>query len=289
MASKMSDYQAALKHKYRVESGGEYVPGVTSVIGIMDKPALKWASSRIAAVSLVELDPKRRAEIVIEHRAQLAKPAGRSESAQKKRILADEGSDDEVLIHWARGEFDRQWRAKANRGNRVHDVAEAWTRGESVDVLDEDNGFVDSLELFHKNYSPTFDLAECVVLNADLKYGGRFDAVTSMEGPGTPAGRYLIDYKTGGEYPWDCAMQSEGYRHGRLGVYDDEGTLTGFEDLPEIDGARTIYLRVDGSLSVKDPFAIISQDDAWEAFKAARALYEINKRVEKALEQGEPA
>ena len=141
MGKKDSDYAAALKHQYRVERGGETVPGVTTVQGIIDKPAFKWSSSEIAANAVLDTY-ERQAEIVKNHREWLL--TGRPD--RKKSLLSTEGTDREVYVHWARGEFDRQWTAKANRGNRVHAVAEAWARGESPTINVEDNLYVDALE-----------------------------------------------------------------------------------------------------------------------------------------------
>ena len=115
-------------------------------------------------------------------------------------------------------------------------------------------------------------------------YGGRFDAIAELDGPDA-AGTFLIDYKTGGEYPWEVALQAEGYARSRLAVYDDEGTLGDLLSLPKVDGCRTVYLRDDGTLKVSDPFEVIRHDEAWEAFLACRTLFDINKRVEKALKE----
>jgi hypothetical protein len=281
----VSDLSDALKHKYRVTPGGEIVPGVTSVINILDKPALKWASSQIAAHAATT-NTRRKKAIVAKHREWLARPRGKSESAQKKYTLANMGTDDEVYIHWARGEFDRQWRAKADRGTRVHDVAERWTKGESVKVLPEDNGFVDALEVFHKEYRPKFSLVECIVINQEFKYGGRFDAICELNGPGAE-GFYLIDYKTGGSYPYEVALQAQAYWDCKLATWNDDGSLGTPTPLPEVHGARTVYLREDGTLAVTDPFAKVSQADARMAFRTCLTLFNINKAIDKELDKGE--
>ena len=290
-ATTLTDKAAAMKHKYRVESGGSYVPGVTTAMGILDKPALKWSSSEIAAKSVIE-NARRKKTIVKNHREWLKKSAkGNSAGARKKYVLGCDGTNDEVFIHWARGEFDRQWRAKADRGTRVHDIAEQWSKGNAVDVLESDAGFVDALEIFHFNWKPTFELVECVVLNDEHGYGGRFDAIaclTEIDEDGNESrGRFLIDYKTGGHYAYEVATQTAAYANGRLGVYDDEGNLVGFDALPHLDGARIVYLNEDGSVQVVNPFENVSVEDAFEAFLAALKLYRINKRITTQLETGE--
>ncbi len=239
-----TDLENALAHKYKVYSGGDFVPGVTSVIGIVDKPALKWTSAEIAARTAVE-------------------------NISEMRDLED-------YVHHCRGEFERQWREKAKRGNRVHEVAEKWARGETAEVPLSDEGFIVALSAFYCDHSPVTVMAERVVIHSLMHYGGRFDAIVEMDG-----GRYLIDYKTGGKYPIDVAMQCAAYMKAMLANYDDEGKIGHFSRLPELDGARIIYLGEDGSYDVVDPFAVLTLDDAFSAFTHALMLYRSIKTMEK--------
>jgi len=278
----LSDYDQALKHKYRVEPGGEFVPGVTTVINILDKGGLKWSASGIAAQTAVDNARKKRG-IVKAHRQLLSEAKGRSYSAQKKRLLAETGTDNDIYVHFCRGEFDRQWRSKAERGTRVHDVAERWSRGEAVAVLDEDSKYVDALENFHRLYKPKFQLVECIVTHGFRRYGGRFDGIVELDGPNA-SGLYLIDYKSGGKYPYEVALQAEGYMQCKLATFNADGSLGESKPLPELDGARTIYLGDDGNVSVFDPFEKITRQDAWTAFKNCRQLFEINKKINAALD-----
>ena len=280
----MTDLSDALKHRYRVEPGGEIVPGVTTIINILDKPALKWASSQIAAASAVE-NTRRKKAIVTRHREWLQKSRGKTDSASKKRTLGEVGTDDEVYIHWCRGEFDRQWRAKADRGTRIHDIAERWSLHptEPVDVLLEDSKYVDALEQFHKLYKPKFLLTECIVTNAHHRYGGRFDFIAELDGPEVQ-GVVMGDYKSGGKYPYEVALQAEGYMNCELSTFNDDGSLGVSNPLPELVGARTVYLGDDGNVSVVDPFEKISRENAWTAFLACLELFSINKQIDAALD-----
>ena len=277
MATTKTDFDYALQHKYRVVTGGEFVPGVTTIIGVNDKPALKWAAAAIAAEAAIE-NGRRKRTIVDNHRKWLCQSKGKTASSEKKRTLGNAGSDNEVYAHWCRGEFDRQWRAKADRGTRVHDVAERWSRGEAVSVPDSDIGFVNALETFHLEYLPKFHEVECIVINREHSYGGRFDAICSLHDRDT-AGTYLIDYKTGGKYDYEVALQAEGYLRAKLAVFQDDGYMLEPEDMPTLDGARTIYLGEDGHVTVSDPFENISHDDAWRAFLACRELFDANKSI----------
>ena len=248
----VSDYEAATRHKYRLEANGPTVPGVTTVINILDKPGLKWAAAKITAEYTLN------------------------------GYWPESPTRDELVRHCT-GEFDREWREKAARGTRVHAVAEAWARGETVDVSLADSGFVDACEHFHETFKPQFALTECVVLNRNIGYGGRFDFIADLKGVGVVMG----DWKTGGQRPLEAALQASAYLHGVLAEYDEDGGLRRFKALPEVVGARTVYLREDGTFEMSDPFAIISEEQAWEGFKACLALFKIHKQLTQQLKQGE--
>jgi hypothetical protein len=279
---KKTDRDYANDHKYRVVSGGEFVPGVTTIIGIIDKPHFKWTAAGIAATTAIE-NARRKKTIVKNHREWLLSSRGKTESAMKKRALGQEGTDNEVFAHFCRGQFDRDWRAKAVRGNRIHQAADDWSRGMPVDVLFEDMPFIKALEQFHRDWKPQFKLVECIVINRHFGYGGRFDAIAWLDGPDCEPGLYLIDYKTGGHYPYEVALQAEGYLRSNLAVWDDDGNLLSEEFLPEVMGCRTVYLGEDGNVSVKDPFEIISHEDAWSAFTASLELYRISNKINSLL------
>jgi hypothetical protein len=273
--AKLSDHAAALKHQYRVVHDGPSVPGVTTVIGILSKPALVWSAAEIADKTAVD-EGRRKTTIVRRHRKRL------QSLGKKERELGFNGSDYDVYIHYCRGEHKRQWDAKADRGTRVHEVAERWTKapGEPVSVLVEDSRYVDALSEFYRDYKPKFLMAECVVLNAELGFGGRFDAIVQMEG-----GTYILDYKTGGYYASSLAMQQVGYMQCRLATYNEDGSLGELTELPKLDGARGLYLKDDGTYEVVDPFKNISQDLAWEGFTSCLKLYNAMKEIDKATKE----
>ncbi len=280
-----TDYEYALAHKYRAEHNGPFVPGVTTIISVLDKPQLMWSAAEIAARSAFE-NTRRKRSIVKKHREWLASSKGKTATAIRKRTLGLEGSDNEVYLHWARGDFDRQWKAKAARGSRVHDVAERWSRGEDVEVLPEDAGYVDALESFHRIYHPRFVMAEQVVINREDKYGGRFDAIVELDGPNA-SGLFMIDYKTGGEYTDSVAMQFAGYMECELAEYDDKGALTGSAPFPVLDGARTIYLRGDGTVGVSHPFYKVDYGIARTAFRACLETYKAIEMLRNTIKESD--
>lgn len=280
MNNKQSDYANALKHRYRVETMGEFAPGVTTVLGIVEKPAFQWSASGIAAETAFD-KIETFDETVALHRAWLL--TGKPDRA--KQILSQEGTDREVFIHYCRGEFKRQWNAKADRGNRIHAVAEAWARGESPEVAKEDNGYVDALDRFYRDYKPKFRHVECIMLNAKKGYGGRGDGVAELDGPNAE-GVFFIDWKTTGDhYHYPVALQEAAYMECELAQYWPDGVLAPSLPLADLDGARAIYLREDGTVGVYDPFEIIDYEDAYSAFLTSLDLYNINKRINDQLKE----
>ena len=272
----MSDYQDALNHKYRVISGGPIVPGVTTVIGETHViRALPWSAAKIAATTALGFIGEFE-EVVKMHRATLRK----SRDADKK-ALAD-GFDDDVYVDWCKRSFDQEWKAKGARGTRVHEVAERWTKGETVDVSMEDSGFVDALEKFYVDHLPKFIMAEEIVINRWREYGGRFDGIVNLRD-----GTFMLDWKTGNHYPYEVALQAAAYMACDLATYDDKGNLGECEPLPELDGARIVYLHEDGTYEMVNPFLDVSQEDATNAFNHAVELYSVSKKINESLRDGE--
>ncbi len=287
--ARLTDYEAALRHRYRVEPGGEYVPGVTTVLGIIDKPGLKWGASRIAA-EFTLANAGRVRSIAKKHRATLSNARGAGESVRTKHDLAANGSDADVFLHYARGEFDRQWRARADLGTRIHAHAERRARGESAPQQADEEPYLDALDQFYDAYAPAFSMIECLVLNEQHRYGGRFDAIMTINArpyDGSDRITVLGDWKTGSPRPVDVALQTVAYMHARPGRYDSTGALTGFMDLPPLDGCRAIYLQPSGVAGVIDPLALVSEDEAWETFIAARRLYEAHRQIAERIEETE--
>ncbi|MDE1907647.1 MAG: PD-(D/E)XK nuclease family protein [Rhodospirillales bacterium] len=277
MPKQLTDHEAALRHQYRVEPGGPTVPGVTTVINILDKPGMVWSAAQIAAETALK-EHRRKATIVRRHRKTL------TALGKKERELGYNGSDDDVFVHYCRGEHKRQWDAKMNRGTRVHEVAEAWTKNpdEPVKVLVEDSGYVDALESFHRECTPKFIEAELVVLNPDFGYGGRFDAIAEIDGEVV-----LIDYKTGNHYESSLAMQQVAYLHAGVATYDDAGGLRNTDAAirSQVAGSRGVYLHEDGTYELVDPFKNITQEQAWRGFLACLETYKAMKDIDNAVKE----
>src|SRR5688572_29161410 len=109
------------KHEYYFNGDGPY-PGVTAVLGIIDKPALvEWAKRETA------------------------------ECAVRNWDLLDgmRGvGGDALMVDWLKRIPDHVRDNAANRGTRIHAAADAYVRGEPVDVSAEEMPFLDAYRRF---------------------------------------------------------------------------------------------------------------------------------------------
>lgn len=138
------------------------------------------------------------------------------------------------------------WKAKTDRGTRVHGHLESFLRGEDIDQQDDEKGYVDGLERFILEVHPTLISQEEIVLS-DLGYGGRFDLLAEINDEVA-----LIDLKTGKEYPIEHALQLSAYRFADgLATYDQDGNLTELRPIPAIDWCACLYVHEDGTYNLE--------------------------------------
>ncbi len=112
----------------------------------------------------------------------------------------------EAAVEWLKRIPDFNRDRAADLGTRVHLVAEALARGESISVEPDVAPFVfayrrDFLEAFR----PTFLELEPMVCSPRYEYGGTADAFVEIDGE-----IWLIDYKTGAAVYPDSALQLAG-------------------------------------------------------------------------------
>jgi hypothetical protein len=285
-----TDWELALRHRYVTQHGRKPAPGVTS-IDILDKGGLKWGAARIAAQEAV-LNYPRMSEIVGMTRAMRPKATlspivvGDDAYDSKLKIPMSEADDEDVYAYWARGRFDQVWKAKADRGSRVHAHAESWIAGIPITPLEDEVGYMDALERFWEECEPEFHFAEIIVVNPspeghdEWEYGGRPDHfVTLHRGP--RQGDFLGDWKTGGHYSGPIALQSAGYLGAMRATYLDNGDLGPLEPLPKVDTAIDIYLRADGTYGIVDAFQDIPRELAWATFLHLRAVLDFKRLTDK--------
>ncbi len=143
---------------------------------------------------------------------------------------------------------DRMRDEAANRGTRVHQVAEHYVlTGELLDHDDDIAPFVAQYLAFWQQFQPTYDAAEMTVINRTHGFAGTLDKVVRL-GWCPPKYRHLIgqpmvgDNKSGkGVYP-EFALQLSAYRHGEAVLMPD-GTEV---PMPEvIDTGALFHFRPD--------------------------------------------
>lgn len=210
-------------HWYVDTETGHRVPGVTSITdgGLPKKALINWAANSTA-------------EYAVDHWEELAElgPSVRLKTLQGARYAVKD--------------------AAANRGTKVHDLAEKLVHGERVTVPDELAGHVQSYVRFLDEFDVRPILVEKTVHSAKHNYCGTFDLIASLIDTDDPEpdpelrGRqtWMLDIKTNRSGIFgETALQIAGYRY--ADVYIDEDEEAEYE-LPDIDRCGAVHVRTDG-------------------------------------------
>jgi hypothetical protein len=231
-------YEAS--HRYKLD--GEWVPGVTTILGVLDKPAIpKWAATQVA-------------EYVADN------PAGVEELRAMGRgpmVQALKG------LPWAKRD------TAAVRGTDVHNFAEKIVNGETVEVPEHLAGYVEAALAFMDDYAIEPVLVEAVVGSREHRYAGKLDLVAdSSRHP-----RAIYDYKTtaSGIYG-TTAWQNAAYAFAEF--YGTEGVEWPMA-LEGIQASYGVHLRPDGYSVHPLSFS----PAVFQEFLAIRAAYDANKRA----------
>lgn len=229
-------------HRYRLD--GQWVPGVTTIIGVLDKPALKkWAADTVAAW-------------VVDHATvtdTIRDLGGREPTYQFLRAIPFQKRDD-----------------AAARGTELHDYAERLLNGQTVDVPEDHVPVMESALAFLDDWQIEPALVEGCVASREHSWAGKFDLIARYTRPDTGAtGLGIFDWKSGkglySEYAWQLNAYAHAEFHGENG-YESP--------LPECDAAFGVKIAADGYTVV--PFAF--GPHIYAEFVAIRQVYEIAKR-----------
>lgn len=228
-------------HRYKLD--GEWVTGVTTLLGVLNKPALpKWAAKAVAEYVAANRD-------AVEHL--YAMGAGPMVASLKE-------------IPWqARDEA-------AIRGTDVHDYAERILKGEEVDVPEHYVGHVESAVAFMEEWGIRPVLVEQCVGSREFRYAGKLDLVAdSNKGP-----RAIYDWKTAksGIYK-ETAFQMVGYAFAEF--YGEGGDEKPMSDLG-IEASYGVHIRADGY----DVYPLRFGPDIYDEFLCIARAYHINKRAD---------
>lgn len=199
-------------HRYKLD--GQWVQGVTTILGnAIPKPALpKWAAKSVA-----EFVATRREDV----ERLYAMGEGPMVAALKEVPYQDRDS-------------------AAKRGTEVHDLAERYINGESVDVPAELVGHVESCAAFIEDWNIQPVLVEAVVGSRQHHYAGKLDLVANSSHAPTA----IYDYKTSrsGIY-FETAFQLAAYAFAEF--HGENGDEQPMKDLG-IAEAFGVHIRADG-------------------------------------------
>jgi hypothetical protein len=239
MTSGLVFYESS--HRYKLD--GQWVPGVTTIIGVIGKPGLiNWASREVAEYVADNPDG-----------VEALRAMGREPMVNALKAIPGSKRD-----------------AAANKGKEVHRFAEDIIHGKEVEVPEYLAGYVEAALAFMDYYAIDPVLVEECVASREHQYGGTFDLVADSNR--YPRGIY--DYKTGrtGIYE-STAWQNAGYAfaefYGQLG---DEHPMADVG----IEASFGVHLRPDGTFAVH---RLEFGPHVYAEFLHIRAAYEANKRA----------
>lgn len=221
-------------HVYTVDFGEPYtVPSVTTVLRVLEKPALvPWAQGIVA-------------EAAIDHRADI------------EGWVAVGGRDGAIGLLKQAATTKRDKAAAV--GTDVHNLAERIVRGEPVIVPAEIEPFVTAYRTFLERFQPTFLAVEEMVVGDG--YAGTFDSIAVIAGE-----TWLLDIKTAKGVYKDTALQLAAY-----GAADYIGRPADPNQyaIPVIEQYGVVHVRPEGAELV--PYDVTPA--TYAAFRAALDLW----------------
>ncbi len=169
------------RRKYEVavheEAGFAVLPSVTTILGILDKPGLRFAAEKLAIAGAVELASE----------GALPLSFDRAYEALKER----------EMLHW------QQWAKKADRGTVTHEELVRLATGAELADLDtyppEQRGFLRGAADWYAEWRPEAIEQEVMVASVEHGFAGRHDFFGVLHGGAK--GRTLLDLKTQEELP----------------------------------------------------------------------------------------
>jgi hypothetical protein len=228
-------------HRYKLD--GAWVPGVTTIIGVLDKsgPLSKWSAQMVA--EFVADNPNEVAALYT---------MGHEPMVNALKAMPWQKRDD-----------------KASRGTVFHDLAERIARGESVEVPADQEGMVEAALAFMADWDIEPVLVEQVVGSREHKYAGKLDFVAdNNKGP-----RAIFDWKSGKRIYTSAVFQTNAY--GQAEFYGENGDEKPLADVG-IEAAWGVHIRDDGY----DVYPLKYGPDVFAEFVTVRAAFDIHKRSE---------
>lgn len=227
-------------HAYRLD--GKPVPSVTTILGVLNKPALpNWAAKSVAEYVADHQD-------AVEHLYEM----GRGSMVDALKGVPWKKRDD-----------------AATRGTDFHKLAERIAQGEEVDVPEALVPLVEHALDFMETWRIEPVLTEAACASREHWWAGTLDLVAdSRHGP-----RAVYDWKSGRAIYSSAAYQLNAYAKAETyGLGGDEHPMA---DLG-IEAAYGVHIREDGW----DVLPLKFGPDVYAEFLNIRAVYDANKRAE---------
>jgi hypothetical protein len=228
------------RHRYYLDDRGP-IPSVTTITGVLDKPALTWWKGEQIARAAIE-------------------------DAEMLVVMRDRG-DTEAAVKYVMTKRDASDTAR-DRGTDIHALAERWHKGESAeppaDIADEWEGYL----RWWGEAGAMVLYAEEMVASVEHDYAGTFDLIAAIGGE-----TWMLDLKSsksvanakGVVWP-EYRLQLAAYaRADFMGRPDDPERYP----LPPIDRYGIVHVTAEGTRLVE---AKVSAGD-WDVFLACRAIY----------------
>lgn len=238
-----------LGHKYLVN--GSEKPGVTSILGILNKPGLpQWAANQtveyIKTHSEGLVDPEDTETVIVT-----------SSTLRRARTASTRSRDDAADL----GKYVHSW---------IEQYVKAKIRGSgwATNYKDEAKPAIQNFLSWEKEYKPIYLFSERTVYSEKFDYCGTVDCVCELEVEGIRY-RVILDFKTG--KPENQYIHKRGYT-GKKRAYNTVFMQDAFYDIAieEEDGVKAgayaaLYLSKDGGkffgLSFKtDAFRLASKN-----------------------------
>jgi hypothetical protein len=233
-------------HRYKLD--GEWVPGVTTILGVLDKPGLrKWAASSVA-------------EYVADHRDAIEHlyDAGRGPMVAALKETPWQKRDD-----------------AATRGNVLHDYAEALLNDQDVIVADEHVAVIEAALQFMDDWKVRPVSVEQACASREHRYAGTWDLVADVTDPDTGVERRaILDWKSGKRIYAGACFQMNAYAFSEFYGADPDTEKPTAE--LGVEAAYGVHIRADGY----DVHEVRFGRDVYDEFLVIRKAFDINKRAE---------
>ena len=224
-----------------------WVPSATSVLGVINKPAIAGWKVKQCAEAAIRL-----------HKT----------GALAALIAQDEKMAEAAIKSAWKTDLD----AAGDAGTLIHARLEAQIKNEPLpEMTEEAEQVFANVQKILDDYSVEVLYSECTVYGThrNLEWGGTLDMIVEMDIPGQGRGLYVADLKTGkGVYLESCLQVGGAYANADKLVTGDNGEII---DMPEVDGAVIFHVRQDKSLVIP----VAADDTAYKAFMAARTFWGI--------------